>query len=188
MNNKEKIIKLRNEGKTIPEICEILNVGKGTVGYHLKGLKTRKNINALNDDLKKEIIEYYIKCKNFSDTFNNFKYLSLSKYNIKNFLIENKIYLHNGKFNINKNSKSQNVINWKRKKKLELIEYKGGKCVICGYNKCASALEFHHRDPNQKDFGIGNSSFSFKKMKIEVDKCDLVCSNCHREIHYNSKN
>lgn len=64
------------------------------------------------------------------------------------------------------------------------IEYKGGKCKNCGYNKCNAALEFHHLDPLQKDFGIGNSNCkSWEKVKKELDKCDLLCANCHREIH-----
>lgn len=67
--------------------------------------------------------------------------------------------------------------------KEELIQYKGGKCQICGYNKCISALEFHHLDPTQKDFTISGGTKSFKTLKPEVDKCILVCSNCHREIH-----
>ena len=66
-----------------------------------------------------------------------------------------------------------------------LVEYKGGKCEICGYNKCISALEFHHIDPGTKDFGIGEKGYtrSLEKNKNEVDKCILVCANCHREIH-----
>ena len=65
------------------------------------------------------------------------------------------------------------------------IEYKGGKCEICGYDKCKEALEFHHLDPSQKDFGIGSDGCtrSWEKVKEELDKCICVCANCHREIH-----
>lgn len=76
----------------------------------------------------------------------------------------------------------------KREKiKLDLINYKGGKCEICGYNKCLSALEFHHINSNEKDFGISEKGYtrSLEKNKEEVDKCILVCANCHREIHEN---
>ena len=69
--------------------------------------------------------------------------------------------------------------------KEKLVEYKGGKCEICGYNKCINALEFHHLDPSEKDFGIANgNAIAFEKAKKEVDKCIMVCSNCHREIHF----
>lgn len=67
--------------------------------------------------------------------------------------------------------------------KQQSIEYKGGKCVCCGYNKYNGALEFHHLDPAQKDFQFSVKLVSFEKIKSELDKCVLVCSNCHREIH-----
>ncbi len=65
-----------------------------------------------------------------------------------------------------------------------LIKLKGGKCERCGYNKCNRALEFHHLDPTQKDFGISkNLNKDFDILKQEISKCILVCSNCHAEIH-----
>lgn len=48
----------------------------------------------------------------------------------------------------------------REKLKKDAIEYKGGKCQICGYDKCDSALEFHHLDPSQKDFGIGAKGYT----------------------------
>lgn len=69
--------------------------------------------------------------------------------------------------------------------KLKAIEYKGNACCICGYKKYVGALEFHHLDPKEKDFGIGYKGYtrSLDSVKKELDKCILVCSNCHREIH-----
>ena len=79
----------------------------------------------------------------------------------------------------------------KRKIKLKLmsVKYKGGECERCGYDKCMPALEFHHRDPNEKEFSIGacGHTMSWDKMKKELDKCLLLCANCHREEHYNLK-
>lgn len=65
------------------------------------------------------------------------------------------------------------------------VEYKGGNCEKCGYNKSLSALEFHHKNPKEKDFGISKKGItrSWEKTKIELDKCLLLCSNCHREVH-----
>lgn len=68
-------------------------------------------------------------------------------------------------------------------KKIKCVEYKGGKCEICGYDKNYSALEFHHLDPNEKDFTISKKNSSWENIKKELDKCILVCANCHREIH-----
>ena len=63
------------------------------------------------------------------------------------------------------------------------VDYKGGKCSICSYNKCIAALDFHHLDPNEKDFGVKNNLRTKEKAIKEMDKCILDCSNCHREIH-----
>ena len=74
----------------------------------------------------------------------------------------------------------------RREVKLKCIEYKGGACEKCGYNKCPGALQFHHLDANEKDFGIsgGGHSRSFEKCKPELDKCIMVCANCHAERTY----
>lgn len=67
------------------------------------------------------------------------------------------------------------------------VEYKGGRCEKCGYNKCIVALDFHHLNPKEKDFNLSNRNLNmdWDVIKEELDKCILVCSNCHREIHYN---
>jgi 5-methylcytosine-specific restriction endonuclease McrA len=75
----------------------------------------------------------------------------------------------------------------KRRKKLKdmAIEYGGGKCQVCGYDRCKRALSFHHKEPSQKDFGLSSRGLtrSWEKTKTEIDKCILVCANCHMEIH-----
>lgn len=72
----------------------------------------------------------------------------------------------------------------RRRNKLKLVKYKGGKCERCGYDKCIDALEFHHLDPTEKEIPIGSGDIkSFEKLKKEADKCILLCSNCHKEIH-----
>lgn len=77
----------------------------------------------------------------------------------------------------------------KRRDKLKVlaIAYKGGKCQCCGYKKFVGALEFHHINPDEKDFGISAKGYtrSWETVKKELDKCVLVCSNCHKEIHAN---
>jgi AraC-like DNA-binding protein len=82
--------------------------------------------------------------------------------------------------------RARNVIsnaNWRREKKQLLVDYKGGKCENCGYSKCIEALEFHHTDPSTKEFAVGSMRYSYSTLKKEVDKCMLLCANCHREIH-----
>lgn len=75
------------------------------------------------------------------------------------------------------------VAKQRRKIKLMAIEYKGGKCQICEYDKCPGALDLHHIN-GQKLFGIGEKEYtrSWKKIRDDLNKCVLVCANCHREI------
>ena len=74
-------------------------------------------------------------------------------------------------------------------KQLSLL-YKGNKCEKCGYSKCSDALEFHHKNSEEKEFGISSKGYtrSWKKVKEELDKCILLCANCHRELHYKQEN
>lgn len=66
-----------------------------------------------------------------------------------------------------------------------LRKQRGGKCERCGYNIYLGALDFHHKDPNQKDFTIGNRDFKLKECIKESEKCVLLCANCHRQLHAN---
>lgn len=82
------------------------------------------------------------------------------------------------------NKNSEKIMRVQKRKKLFAVERFGGKCVICGYNKNPSALCFHHKDDNkeQKPSYI-ISRWAWERAKKELDKCILVCLNCHAEIH-----
>lgn len=69
-----------------------------------------------------------------------------------------------------------------RDARAKAVAYKGGKCELCGYDKYVGALEFHHKDPQQKD-PTGLRAYKLERLFAEVDKCMLLCSNCHREEH-----
>lgn len=73
---------------------------------------------------------------------------------------------------------------WK-KIKTKAIEYKGNKCSSCGYDRCPDVLEFHHRDPEEKEFEWEKlRKRNWDSITKELDKCDMLCANCHREKHY----
>lgn len=73
--------------------------------------------------------------------------------------------------------------------KISAIKYLGGKCCRCGYNKDISALEFHHLDSSKKEFQISScADKSWDRLKSELDKCEILCSNCHRIEHSNRNN
>jgi hypothetical protein len=84
-----------------------------------------------------------------------------------------------------KNKCNSCLTNHKRHEiKDKMIEYKGGKCQRCGYNKTTAALQFHHINPETKEFSpSGNHGRSWNVAKKELDKCELLCANCHAEVH-----
>jgi hypothetical protein len=67
--------------------------------------------------------------------------------------------------------------------KKQLADLLGGKCIVCNYDKCLGALEFHHRDSDQKERTISGSTISKKILILEAKKCVLLCCRCHRELH-----
>jgi len=81
--------------------------------------------------------------------------------------------------------RSNAVSRRRRLLKKQLVEHFGGKCTICGYNTCVDALQFHHLNPLEKEFGIAASGTtkSLSRMIKEATKCSLVCANCHIELH-----
>lgn len=92
----------------------------------------------------------------------------------------------NGKFHAwCKKCNNTITLNRQRKLKLDAIAYKGGKCELCGYNKYVGAMDFHHIDPNKKYFTISNyHTYSWERIQNELDKCIILCRNCHAEVHW----
>lgn len=75
----------------------------------------------------------------------------------------------------------------RKKRKQMFVEEAGGGCKRCGYDKCLGALQFHHRDPDEKKFNLSCrelGNFSLEKLREEFAKCDLLCANCHAEEHW----
>lgn len=70
-----------------------------------------------------------------------------------------------------------------REHKIRAVNLLGGKCSSCGYDKYVGALDFHHKDPEGKDFSISHAKMSWRQIEEEIKKCVLLCANCHREEH-----
>jgi len=66
---------------------------------------------------------------------------------------------------------------------LRLKSEHGGKCVVCGYDKCIVALEFDHLYPKQKTHGVSEIRGKLANALEEAAKCMLLCCRCHRERH-----
>lgn len=154
---KEQLLDLINLGLSTRQISEKIGKSQTTVRYYLKkhGLKTNVSFKRTCTRCESPLTGFQKKfC---SDTCKNAKY----QYSYQ-----------------------------KRKRysrKLELIKLKGGKCDICGYNKNAAALAFHHIIPENKGFKMNSRNLcskSWTEILKESEKCQLLCHNCHMEIHH----
>jgi predicted transcriptional regulator len=179
---KEQIIELRKKGLTINDIVKQLGCAKSTVSYHINnhglGYETK-----FSEKMIEEMNIYYL-THTVEETSNFFK---ISTSSVKKYC-KNKRVLST---KIGRKARVAEAVQTRRKKIKKLaIDYKGGSCQRCGYNKCDGALEFHHLDPTKKDFSISSSgnTRAWEVIKKELDKCIMVCANCHREIHEEERN
>lgn len=80
--------------------------------------------------------------------------------------------------------RSEHVSAWRRRTKRLLVEEAGGRCVLCGYDRCISAMHFHHLEPRSKRFHLaqGGVGRSLAEAREEAAKCVLLCANCHAEV------
>ena len=93
------------------------------------------------------------------------------------------------KYHLTSQNKKKNQVRRNKNRKHLIKELKmlyGGKCSICGYNKCQDALHFHHTNPENKNGSVRQILYSkSKKMAYEEAKqCILICANCHAELHF----
>jgi transposase len=186
---KNEIIALRKEGKSYNQIASLLNCSKGTVSYHCQRLRDNKDIQSRNQwkfdrtilDTIKNDEENTIRSL-YLDGFSSREIaecLCLDFYVVSRYIKFNKLRREFQKLMGYDAVKRR----YKRIKKLAVI-YKGGKCEGCGYSRCLEALDFHHKNPKEKDFNISSyQKKSWNTIKKELDKCICLCSNCHRELH-----
>lgn len=181
MSFKKQVLNLRNAGASYSEIVKQLGCSKGLVSYycsketgHDDSVSNRQRIDFSSFDCNKSLqllLEESVSRKHIADAL-GFNYQHVLKY------AKSKGYV--------KSSLTGYASVKRRRKHIKLlaVAYMGGACAHCGYSKCLRALCFHHLDPNAKDFTIGqNSNRSWKAIKLELDKCALLCHNCHSEEH-----
>jgi len=181
MKTKDKVIELRLLGKSYGDISKKLNISKPTVSYHCINAGLNEPIDGRKILTKDEIVElnYYYKTHTILETANKF---NVSRTTVLANTENKRIVLNE----IEKRKRNyERVKNRRQKLKEKGVEYLGGKCMKCGYDKCIAVLEFHYRNPEDKEFGISRyQNLSWMRIMVELDKCDLLCSNCHKEKHY----
>ena len=145
------------------EIAKELNLSQSTIKYWLK----KYNLSTKHISTKHKTPPICYKC---------------GDNNPENFYKKNNGLYKKGYC---KNCHNKHVIERMKSNKIKAVEYKGGCCKICGYNKCIEALDFHHKDPSTKDENWNRmKGWCLERIYTELDKCILLCCRCHREIHY----
>jgi len=177
---KEKILSLREKGFSYRKIADELKCSKATISYHCQR-------NSLNDiGLKRlplindEIINVRVYYKTHTQLETS-KHFNISVTTVKRYVDKKRVLLTNEE---KRKRNYAHIKTFRQRMKEKSVEYKGGKCIICGYDKSVYSLVFHHRNPKEKDFTIGSyTNIGWDKVKKELDKCDLLCNNCHGELH-----
>jgi hypothetical protein len=155
------------DGMSIAEIAAAVQRGKSSVRYWLGryGLRTHGDRRAVEAAQAREsgMLEIMREC---------------SRHGTSTFIIEGRGY-HRCK-----QCRQDGVSEHRRAVKLTLVAEAGGRCLLCGYDACPAALEFHHVDPSTKRHGIAGNGInrSMAILRAEAEKCVLLCSNCYAEV------
>jgi len=188
MSKKEQIQALRAEGKTYNEITEELGCSKGLVSHHCQKLPANDLITERNTidrypplripiDVRGTVLTFIkegIRKTDIAEVFG----LEYSEVVRCQKVFKIKCKTTNGLSSYEKVKRRRKHI------KMLAVAYLGGSCSKCNYFQSLRALTFHHKDPKHKDFGISRAlNRSWKKTKGELDKCELLCANCHAELH-----
>jgi transposase len=160
--SKEKMERLLAAGLSLREIAQRLDRSLATIRhwmrkYELKPAPRRKRGS---QDGSREMVS---RCRHHGET---------------RFVREGRGYYRCKRCRVEQVRRRRRII------KSKLVAEAGGKCVICGYNRCQRALEFHHLDPTTKEFHLGyaGATRSLARARAEARKCILLCSNCHAEV------
>ena len=101
--------------------------------------------------------------------------------------IEDRKAYHREWYAKNKARRIRQIREYKARERNKFVQFKSGlSCCVCGYYRCARALEFHHLDSEQKEIEINRlvrQKQFFARMTREIQKCRVLCANCHRVLH-----
>ena len=159
--DKQSLILLVDQGLAEREICSRLNVSRGTLQYWRKKYGVQMHREAHG---KIPIEGSSRKCSNCGET-DEAKF-----YGRKRFLCSK---CHN-----------VDVIRHGKDIRLKAIQHLGGACSKCGYQRYCGALDIHHVDASRKDTNFRNMrGWSWPRVLLEIERCVLLCKNCHAELH-----
>lgn len=180
MTLKEKIIKLREDGKTYKEIVETLGCSKSVISFHIG-----EHVGRIEKYCKycKSIIKGRSKICSTCNSIERFCTVCQEKLSGK------KKKFCSGKCKSKYFAKDIIACQKTRglNKKIEFVKKSGGCCQKCGYKDNLGCLSFHHRNPEEKSFCLDMralSNYSNELITEEFNKCDLFCMNCHTAHHH----
>lgn len=156
-----------SEGLTLREIGENLGISIATVRYWIRRYELDAPRIARRGEIERAFSEgrrtLERKCKRHGWT---------------SFVLEN-----SGRVRCRR-CRIEGVTEWRRRTKRKLVAESGGRCVICGYDRCQAAMQFHHVDPREKEFHLSDKGVtrSIEALRAEAAKCALLCGNCHAEV------
>lgn len=164
---REALEALTSEGLSVPAIAQRLSCTPSLVRYWLDrhGLRSRQASNRI------AAREALLAGSRFVD-------LRCLKHGKTTHVLEGR-----GSFRCMR-CRGEQVAEHRRRVKRVLVAEAGGCCVLCGYDRCTGALQFHHLDPNGKVFhlSIRGVTRSLEKLREEARKCVLLCATCHAEV------
>lgn len=167
---RERLEELVDAGLSIAEIARAVGRSKATVRHWLRryelrtqgtaGLKTAETRRASR---KAGLLTVEATCLHHGKTA---------------FILEGRSYYRC------KRCRAEGVVRHRQKVKEVLVSRAGGRCTICGYDRCLRALQFHHRDPSLKRLDICGRgvTYGMDTLRAEAQKCVLLCANCHAEV------
>jgi transposase len=164
---RERLAELVAAGMTIAEIAAEVGLSKATVRHWVRqhGMRTEASVRAkaARDSRDSGQLMVQRECPRHGQT---------------EFALEGRGYYRC------KRCRAEGIAEHRRRLKVLLVSESGGRCRICGYDRCTAALEFHHLDPAEKSHGISarGLTLSVEAARREVAKCILLCSNCHVEV------
>jgi len=158
--NEQYLTKLISSGLTQREIAKECNVSQSTIKYWLK----KFSLKTSNDNKPRPRPRPRPQCRYCGDD------------KLESFYRKQR--------RMCKKCDAKRIVELSRSKKARAVEYKGGECERCGYHKYHGSLAFHHVDPSSKDPNFNSMNlWKWDRIKEEIDKCMLLCTNCHQELH-----
>jgi transposase len=168
----QRLAELVKEGASIQEMGDEFGAGRSTIRYWLRklGLETERSTRLRETRVAcvEGVQRAYFRCRKHGHTA---------------------FYARpEGGFRCGRCS-SEAVSKRRRSLKRKLVEEAGGRCALCGFDGHPAALQFHHLDPATKSFHLseGGLSRGIAQSRAEMEKCVLLCANCHAQVEVGAK-